>query len=67
MNIAVSQLNVVITLLFYPRESDPVPTFEEAGCGPGRIWTGAENLSLGFDRPVRNELLYRLGNGGTSA
>jgi len=66
MNITISRLNVVITLIIYPRERDPVPTFQEAGCAPGRVWTGAENPSLGFDRPAHNELLYRLRNGGTS-
>ena len=41
------------TRLLYRRERDPVPAVQEAGCPPGRVWTGAENPSLGFDRPAR--------------
>ena len=35
---------------FYPRERDPIPIVQEAGCTPGPVWTGAEYLtSLAFD------------------
>jgi hypothetical protein len=40
----------------------PVPIVQMAGCAPGPVWTGAENLaSTGIrypDRPARSELLY---------
>ena len=43
---------------------DPVPIVREAGCIPGPVWTGEENLApIGFlspDRPGRSESLYRL-------
>ena len=43
---------------------DPVPIEQEAGCAPGPVLTGAENLDpTGIrspDRPVRSESLYRL-------
>ena len=43
---------------------DPVPIVQEAGCAPGPIWTGAENLAptgIRFpDRPARSQSLYRL-------
>ena len=29
----------------YSRERDPVPIVQEAGCFPGPVWTGAENLA----------------------
>ena len=42
----------------------PVPIVQEAGCAPGRVWTGAENLApAGIrspDRPARSQSLYRL-------
>jgi hypothetical protein len=34
---------------FYAREKDPVPIVQEAGCAPGPVWTGAENLALHRD------------------
>ena len=47
---------------------DPVPIVQEAGCAPGPVWTGAENLfPIGIrsrDRPARSESLYRLGYSG---
>ena len=36
-----------------PPGKDPVPIVQEAGCTPGPVWTGAENLA-------RNESLYLL-------
>ena len=27
-----------------PVERDPAPIVQEAGCAPGPVWTGAENL-----------------------
>jgi hypothetical protein len=49
---------------FTPAERDAVPTVQEAGCAPGPVWTGAENLaSTGIrspERPARSESLYRL-------
>jgi len=37
---------------------------QEAGCAPGPVWTGAENLAptgIRFpDRPARSQSLYRL-------
>ena len=45
-------------------EKYPVPTVQEAGWGPGQVWTGAENLApTGIrspDRPARSVSLYRL-------
>ena len=45
---------------FYPRE-DLVPIVQEAGCAPGQVWKGAENLPhTGIrspDRPARSQLL----------
>ena len=39
--------------LFTP-EKDPVPIVHEAGCAPGPVWTGAENLaSTGIRSPDR--------------
>ena len=37
--------------LLYPRERDPVPILSEAGCAPGSVCTGVENLASppGFD------------------
>jgi len=29
----------------YPRERETVPNVQEAGCAPGPVWTGAENLA----------------------
>jgi len=29
----------------YPREGEPVPIMQEAGCTPGAVWTHAENLA----------------------
>jgi len=47
-----------------PRESDPVPTVQEAGWVPGPGWTGAEDLVpteiRSPDRLARSESLYRL-------
>jgi len=43
---------------------DPVQIVQEAGCAPGPVKTGAENLSptgIRFpDRPARSQSLYRL-------
>jgi len=54
----------VTTQLFYPRESDQVPTVWEPWWSPGSIEMGAENLNpTGIgppDRPARSESLYRL-------
>ena len=37
-------------LSLYCRERDPMPTVQEAGRGPGPVWTDAENLvPPGFD------------------
>ena len=48
---------------FTPWE-DPVPTVQDAGCVPGPVWTGAENLApTGIRSPYRSsrsEQLYRL-------
>jgi hypothetical protein len=42
---------------FYLKK-DPVPIVQEAGCAPGAVWTGAENLApAGIrspDRPARS-------------
>ena len=47
-----------------PLGKNPVPIIQEAGCAPGLVWTGAENLAPTVirspDRPVRSESLYRL-------
>ena len=47
-----------------PLEKDPVPIVQEAGWGPGPVWTGAENLATtGIRspyRPARSESVYRL-------
>jgi len=47
-----------------PPEKDPVPSVQEAGCAPGPVWKGAENLApIGIrspDRPARNKSPYRL-------
>ena len=47
-----------------PRERDPVPIVQEAGCGPGRAWKMAENfVSIEIRTPAnsaRSESLYRL-------
>ena len=50
--------------LFTPGK-DPVPIVQEAGCVPGPVWTGAENLapSTGIRspyRPARSQSLYGL-------
>jgi hypothetical protein len=39
----------------YPEETYPVLTAQEAGCAPGPIWRGAENLA-----PTGSEPLYQL-------
>ena len=43
----------------YPRERDWVPTVQEAGCFPGPVWTGAENLAYtgirSLDRSAHSE------------
>jgi hypothetical protein len=43
---------------------DPGPIVQEAGCAPGPVWTGAENLAptgtRSPDRPARSESLYWL-------
>jgi hypothetical protein len=44
---------------------DPVPSVQEAGCAPGPVWTGMENLApptriQSPDRPARSELQYWL-------
>ena len=52
----------------YPRETDPVPTVQEAGRAPGSVWTGAENPATteirSPDRPARSKSLYRLRHPG---
>jgi hypothetical protein len=49
--------------LFTPGK-DPVPIVQEAGCAPGPVWTGVENLaSTGIwcpDRPARSQSLHRV-------
>jgi hypothetical protein len=49
---------------FTLRKVTPLPIVQEAGWGPGIVWTGAENLAhTGIrspDHPARRELLYRL-------
>ena len=48
---------------FTPRK-DPVSIVQEAGCAPGSVWTGADNLApTGIpspNRPSRSQSLYRL-------
>ena len=43
---------------------DPVPIVQEAGCAPGLVWTGAENLATtgirSPDLPARSKSLYLL-------
>jgi hypothetical protein len=43
---------------------DPVPILQEAGWGPGPVWTCAKNLDptriKSPDRPARSQLLYLL-------
>ena len=43
---------------------DTVPIVYEAGCAPGPVWTGVENLAPSGtrspDSPTRSESLYRL-------
>jgi hypothetical protein len=43
---------------------DRVPIVQEAGCAPGPVWIGAENLAptgiLSPDLPARSKSLYRL-------
>jgi len=45
--------------LFYPQETDPIPTVQEAVWTPRPVWVGAENLAptgIGFsDPPARDE------------
>ena len=47
-----------------PPGMPPVPIVQEAGCAPGPVWTGAENLApTGIrspDRRARSQSLYRL-------
>jgi hypothetical protein len=42
----------------YPREIDPVPILQEAGCTTGQVWTDAEYLAPAEirspDCPARN-------------
>jgi len=49
--------------LFTPGKN-PVPLVQEAGCAPGLVWTGEENLTptgIRFpDRPARSQSLYWL-------
>jgi hypothetical protein len=45
----------------YPGETYPVLIAQEAGCAPGPIWRGGENLA-----PTRSESLYRLSYPGPS-
>ena len=46
---------------FYPRERDPVPIAQEAGCNPGPLGTGEENLTPTVirspDRTARSDSL----------
>jgi hypothetical protein len=48
----------------YPRERDQALIVQEAGWGPGPVWTGAENVTLtgirSPDPPTRSKWLYRL-------
>ena len=43
---------------------DPVPIVQEAGCAPGPVWIGAENLTptriWSPDLPARSESLHWL-------
>jgi len=34
-----------ISWLLYHWERDPLPVVKEAGCGPGPVWMGVENLA----------------------
>ena len=56
-------VNVTLRPLFTPGKY-PAPIVQEAGCAPGPVWTGAENLApsgiLSPDRPARSQSLYRL-------
>ena len=49
--------------LFTPGK-DPVPIVQVAGCAPGLVWTGVENLVPSRirspDRPARSQSLYQL-------
>ena len=48
----------------YPWKRDKVPVLEEAGWAPGKVWMGAEEVSLtgirSPNREARSKLLYRL-------
>jgi len=50
--------------LFTPGK-DPVPIVQEAGCVPGPVWTGAENLALtGFDPRITKDIVAGLCENG---
>ena len=45
---------------------DPIPIVQEAGWGPGSVWTAGKSRPTGIrspDRPARNQSLYRLSYG----
>ena len=42
---------------FTPQEREPVPIVQEAGCAPGQVWTGAENLA-----PPLPDSIYKMRN-----
>lgn len=48
----------------YPREGDPLPIIQKAGCAPGWVGTGTENLArIGFrtpNRPICSQTLYQI-------
>ena len=47
----------------YPRETDLEPIVQEAGCSPGPVWMGVENLTptgiQSLDCPALTELVYQ--------
>jgi hypothetical protein len=44
-----------------PRERYRVPILQEAGCTPGPVWTGAENLaSAGIRSPSLDKRRYKM-------
>jgi len=51
-----------ISWLLYHWERDPLPVVKEAGCGPGLVWMGVENLaSIGvqiLNHPAHSGSLY---------
>jgi len=51
-----------ILWLLYHGERDPLPVVKEAGCGPGLVWMGVENLASTWvqilNHPAHSESLY---------